>query len=425
MRLIDSISIAQTNLRRSKLRTSLTIIAIFIGALTISLTNGVSNGVKAYINDQLGNVGAEDTLIIQAKMDEASMNFDSDEVAEYNPDQTTGAFNIPTLNDNDIQKISEIEGLSNVAAELIPTIEYVTAGDTKYNGSVQQFPEGLKIQLHAGEVVDTQADDEVIITEKYLEPLGFDNAEDAIGKTVQIGIKDPYDEIHEVEATIVGVQEPALLMGTGGWYVSQGLARQLHNIQTDGIEALANNYMGASGKFPADYTQEQIDALKQRVDKAGYLAMTVQDQIGIVTQIIDTIQIALNIFGAIALLAASFGIVNTLLMAVNERTREIGLMKALGSSRRSIFGIFSLEAVSLGFWGALLGVLVSIGIGAIVNPIASDTFLKDFEGFNLLAFPLLPSLGIIGLIMLIAFIAGAMPSLKASRLNPIEALRYE
>ena len=214
-------------------------------------------------------------------------------------------------------------------------------------------------------------------------------------------------------------------MGTGGWYVSQGLARQLHNIQTDGIEALANNYMGASGKFPADYTQEQIDALKQRVDKAGYLAMTVQDQIGIVTQIIDTIQIALNIFGAIALLAASFGIVNTLLMAVNERTREIGLMKALGSSRRSIFDIFSLEAVSLGFWGALLGVLVSIGIGAIVNPIASDTFLKDFEGFNLLAFPLLPSLGIIGLIMLIAFIAGAMPSLKASRLNPIEALRYE
>ena len=116
MRLIDSISIAQTNLRRSKLRTSLTIIAIFIGALTISLTNGVSNGVKAYINDQLGNVGAEDTLIIQAKMDEASMNFDSDEVAEYNPDQTTGAFNIPTLNDKDIQKISEIEGLSNVAA---------------------------------------------------------------------------------------------------------------------------------------------------------------------------------------------------------------------------------------------------------------------------------------------------------------------
>ena len=100
-------------------------------------------------------------------------------------------------------------------------------------------------------------------------------------------------------------------------------------------------------------------------------------------------------------------------------------MKALGSSRRSIFGIFSLEAISLGFWGALLGVLTSMGIGTIVNPIASSTFLADFDGFNLLAFPLLPSAGIIALIMVIAFIAGALPSLKASRLNPIEALRYE
>lgn len=423
MRLTDSIRLAQTNLLRSKLRTFLTIVAIFIGALTISLTNGVSNGVKAYIDDQLGNIGAEDTLIIQATQDEVP-GFGSSEVSEFDPEQTTGAFNMATLSSADLEDIDEIEGLSNVAPEIMMTLDYVTTGDKKYSLTASQFPEGLNLQMMAGRVVDVESENEVTMPSQFVEPLGFDSNEDAIGKTVKFGFKDAQQETHEIDVEIVGVQQQSI-MSAGGWHVSPVLARSIHETQTSGVASLEESYIAATAKFPADYTDEQISELKSRVEDAGYMAMTVKDQIGIITSIIDTIQVALNIFGGIALLAASFGIVNTLLMAVNERTREIGLMKALGASRRSIFSIFSLEAISIGFWGALLGVLASMGIGAIVNPIASDTFLADFEGFNLLAFPLLPSLGIIGLIMLIAFIAGALPSLKASRLNPIEALRYE
>ena len=423
MRLTDSIRLAQTNLLRSKLRTFLTITAIFIGALTISLTNGVSNGVKAYIDDQLGNIGAEDSLILQAKQ-EGVPGFDTGEVAEYNPDQNTGAFSIPTLNGNDLEKLSQVDGLSNVTPEIILNLEYVTAGDKKYKLSAQQFPKGLNLEMLAGRPVDVESDNEVTLSSHYVEPLGYDSNGDAVNKTVTIGFKDAQNQIQEIKATIVGVQQRSLI-STGGWFVSPKLARSIHDIQTNGVASLQDNYIQASAQFPTDYTDEQLTALKKRIDDAGYTATTVEDQIGIINQIISTIQIALNIFGGIALLAASFGIVNTLLMAVNERTREIGLMKALGSSRRSIFGIFSLEAISLGFWGALLGVLASMGAGVIVNPIASSTFLADFDGFNLLAFPLLPSAGIIALIMAIAFIAGALPSLKASRLNPIEALRYE
>lgn len=423
MKLSDSTRLAQTNLFRSKLRTSLTIIAIFIGAFTISLTNGVSNGVKAYIDDQLGNIGAEDTLIIQAKQD-AAPGFGSSEVLEYDPDKTTGAFNIPTLSLSDIDKIEEIEGLSNITPEIMLSLEYVTTGDTKYSLTAQQFPEGLNLQMMAGRAVKNDAENEVTIPSQFVEPLGFKSNQDAIGKTATIGYKDAQEQLHQVDVVIVGVQQRSI-MSSGGWYFSPKLAQSIHDTRTSGVASLSQSFMAVTAKFPTNYSQEQINTLKQRVDKAGYMAMTVKDQIGIITNIINTIQVALNIFGGIALLAASFGIVNTLLMAVNERTREIGLMKALGASRRSIFGIFSLEAISLGFWGALLGVLASMGVGAIVNPLASDSFLKDFDGFNLLAFPIMPSLGIIGLIMAIAFIAGALPSLKASRLNPIDALRYE
>ena len=140
---------------------------------------------------------------------------------------------------------------------------------------------------------------------------------------------------------------------------------------------------------------------------------------------INGILLVLNIFGAIALLAATFGIVNTLLMAVNERTSEIGLMKALGANRKTIFTIFAVEAASIGFWGGLLGILGSIGIGAIANHVATNTFLKNFVGLKLLSFPILPLLGILAGVILLAFLAGALPSLKASKLDPIKALRYE
>lgn len=430
MKLTDSLKQAQTNLLRSKLRSFLTITAIFIGALTISLTNGIGSGVNAYINDQLGSLGADNTLIITAKQEASASGLPSgNNIQEFNPDQTTGAFNMITLNQDDQKRLSQIDGLTQVTPQINLSLDYVTRGqndqDKKFVVSANQFIEGLNLQLEAGQVVDLASDNQVTMPSSYLEPLGFDSADQAINQIVIIGYRDAQSQTHQAEVKIVGVQQNTI-MGGGTWYFSDSLTKQIHNTATAGVASLQNNFLGFTAQFDSNLTDQQITELKQRIAEAGnYEAMTVQDQIGILSTVIDSIIIALNIFGAIALLAASFGIVNTLLMAVNERTREIGLMKALGANNRTIFGIFSVEAISLGFWGALLGVLASMGIGAIANPIASQTFLKDLEGFELLAFPLTPSLIIIGIIMLIAFLAGALPSIKASRLDPIEALRYE
>lgn len=161
------------------------------------------------------------------------------------------------------------------------------------------------------------------------------------------------------------------------------------------------------------------------MSEKGYTAATIDDQIGIFKQVIDAIIMVFNFFAAIALLAASFGIVNTLFMAVQERTKEIGLMKAMGMGSNKVFLLFSIEAILLGFWGSLLGSLAGIGVGKLANAVATDTFLKDLAGFELTRFPLTSILTIMLIIMAIAFLAGTLPARRASKKDPIEALRYE
>lgn len=422
MKLVDIIKISQKNLFRAKLRTLLTVGAVFIGALTLSLTNGLGNGVKAYVNDQLGNLGVEDTLIIRVK--QTQQNPVSTEVSEYDPNRQLGTFNIALLDTNDLAAIEEIEGVEEVFPDRLPMLDYMTAGDKKYEVSAYQNLEGLNLTMAAGEQVREDFPNGITIPQKYVEPLGYESAKEIVGETLTLGYKDATQTPQEAEVTVVGVQEQSLL-GNSSIVISQSLAKLIVDDQTKGVPALEGKYMNAVVKYAPDYSEDEVTELKERFEEAGYAAQTVEDQIGMVSQVIDTILIVLNVFGIITLVAAAFGIVNTQLMSVNERTSEIGLMKALGASRRNIFAIFSIEAASIGFWGATLGVLVSIIIGNIVSDMASKDFLKDFVGFRLIAFPILPTLIVVVGIMILAFLAGALPSLKASRLDPIKALRYE
>ncbi|MBA1394272.1 FtsX-like permease family protein, partial [Lactobacillus sp. XV13L] len=108
-----------------------------------------------------------------------------------------------------------------------------------------------------------------------------------------------------------------------------------------------------------------------------------------------------------------------------DRTREIGLIKALGLSRGKVFSIFSYEAILIGLVRSVLGLLAAMGLGQLLNRVASQTFLKGIDGFTLVQFNWGGSLIIIGVICLITFLAGTLPAKRAARLDPITALRYE
>ncbi len=422
MRTIDLFKTSQSNLVRSKLRTSLTILAVFIGTFTISITTGVGNGVKAYINKELGNVGVNNAFIVQAKSTQA--NPLSSEVKKYDPDQKKGIFDVVLLTPADIARIESIKNVVQVTPNYRIQIDYIAITGDKYQAMASQYIPGLNLNMGAGRTLDVNNLDEVTIPFRYVAPLGLKDPAEALGKKLVVGYKNSQTRQVEKTLTIVGVQQESIL-GNSSIYITPSIAAQIQADQTAGVANLENTYDAFIVEFDKDLPSDQIDELKQVLLANNYTAQTIQDQIGSFSKVINGISVGLNVFGIVSLLVAAFGIVNTLFMAVNERTSEIGLMKALGANSRTVFAIFSLEAASIGFWGGVLGLAASIGIGTIVSKYAASHFLKDFAGFNLLAFPPVYSLVILAGIVVLAFIAGTLPSFKASRLDPIKALRYE
>jgi putative ABC transport system permease protein len=291
---------------------------------------------------------------------------------------------------------------------------------------VSKAGESTNLDLAAGsQLTANSPNNQLVIPVSFVAALGLKSPEDAINNQVTIAITDATGSQHTLNATIVAVQQKGLV-GSDGAVLNDAFKNALYDLQSTGLPAASKGkYQSATATVTGTIDNQRLSDVKDSLDAQGYTGQTVEDQLGTFKAVIGAITYILNGFAVITLLAASFGIVNTLLMSVQERTKEIGLMKALGMRSSRIFALFSLEAVLIGFWGSAIGVGTAIIIGNIINSIAADSLLKDLPGFNLLAFPLLSVALIILLIMAIAFLAGALPARRAAKQNPIDALRYE
>jgi putative ABC transport system permease protein len=426
MRLWDVVRTANSNLKKSKLRTFLTVSAVFIGALTLMLTTGVGAGLESYVDEQVNSVGAKDILIVRIQNENNPIS-SSSAPKEYDPNaKPQNQFSQPMLTDADIEKIRNTSGILEVTPVYGIQAQFITTNDKKFLANLSQTADGVNQPLVAGRLVDVDSGQhEVTIPKELVNALGFKDNQDAVGKTATFGFKDAQEQIFTMDVKIVGVQEASIINGSQITSNVSFMKTAFEKAYAGIPDSQRNKYPIANARFDKSKNDQQIKALQDDLKKQGFSATTLDDILGIITSIIDAITTFLNIFAGIALIAATFGIINTLMMAVQERTKEIGLMKALGMSKSKIFALFSFEAISIGFWGALIALGVANILGRIGSKIASETLFKDFAGLELFSFPALPMIGIILLIMFISFMAGALPSRRASKLDPIEALRYE
>lgn len=433
MNAADLIGTAIANTLRSRARTTLTVLAIFVGAFTLTLTSGLGTGINRYIDDTVAGIGATDVMTVTKTDDSADDPMDTGP-AEYDPDTVVAgdgpaASSVALMTDADIDAIGDVDGILEVAPIKSVQLDYVQHdGGTPYVASLGGLVEGQTVQLAAGaEPDDSGSALEITVPVTYVEPLGFADASDAVGASVTLAVTDGAFSQHEVDVEIVGVAEEALAAPSGsGLVANQALEDELHRLQSIGLPAdQMDRWAQATAWFDEDLTTAQIDQLKERLVDAGFSGTTTADQLGAFTTVIDTIVLVLNVFAAIALLAAAFGIVNTLLMSVQERTREIGLMKAMGMGSGRVFALFSTEAVFIGFLGSAIGVVIAMLVGTAASAVLGGALLADLPGLMLVAFDPLTVASTVLLIMAVAFVAGTLPAARAARKDPVEALRYE
>lgn len=428
MKITDMLATAVGNSLRSKTRTTLTVLAIFIGAFTLTITSAIGAGVSDYIDNQIGAFGAKDVLTI-TKAGESTEQQEGP--AEYDPDAAIvradlTQFETQPLTEDDLDTIRRIEGILDASAvrQVNPRyIEYDHRG--KYMLDVNASANLTTPDLAAGTQLDnTGADPQILLVSSYVDALGYADAHRAVGTTVRIGVADYTGALHEVVATVAGVQNETIL--ASGAALNEALFEQLHAVQSIGQPAAASEQsVVAIAHFNPNADEAQIDAIQVALADEGFQAATVSDQIGVIQTVVNGIIAVLNSFAVVALIAAGFGIVNTLLMSVQERTREIGLMKAMGMRSGSIYSLFSTEAVFIGFLGSVLGAAAAVGVGSVANGLIVENYLTDLDGLQVLRFEPVPVASTLLTVMLIAFLAGTLPARRAARQNPIDALRYE
>ncbi len=238
---------------------------------------------------------------------------------------------------------------------------------------------------------------------------------------------------HETKIRIVGIidQDPDSMRGQQGGRVfiplqyAQSLHVMLPSELRENTRSLSNDptYGNLSVRVK---NPNHIESVENAVKRMGFNTFSILDATRSLRRFFAVLDLFLGIFGSLALAVASLGIVNTLVMAILERRREIGIMKAIGASDADVKRLFFVEAGAMGALGGAIGVMLGWGMGRAIN-LGTNIYLhrQELPSENVWSVLWWLVAGAIGFAVLVSMLSGLYPAARAAKLDPVEALRYE
>jgi putative ABC transport system permease protein len=469
VKLPDLTELALRNLRESVLRNSLTTIGISVGVASLVAMLSLGTGLQQLFSQRLAKSGLFDTVFVSSRRDLRGMGRE-----EERKGPTPGESRIL-----DEPARREMERLPNVS-EAYPDIRFVTElryEDKPHLTTISALPLSAKsndaFDGMQGRFFSSDTGAEVIVQKTF--------AEELLGKTPPLGAAEPsvaelakpllgkeltmryaqrqaavatqpplradetasadesiadaaYSVVsREQKLTIVGISDldPETMRGPtrAKVFLPLGLAESLHVMQPTDLREISRvasdqpvySSISVRVKNPA-----QVQLVEDAIKKMGFNTFSILDASNSLRQIFRVLFAFLGIFGSLALTVASIGIVNTLVMAILERRREIGIMKAIGASDADVKKLFFAEAGAMGILGGIVGVVLGWAIGQVIN-FGTNIYLKSqsLPPEHFWAVPLWLVVFSIVFAFVVSLISGLYPAGRAARLDPVQALRYE
>lgn len=433
MKFKDQFRTGWRNLSRQKLRTSLTIFAIVIGAVSVTVMLSLVTSAKGFLMSSFEKTG-EDRRVIATPVSGLSYG-----EARW---QTWSDGSGKKIDDAAITALSAIPGVTSVTP-IVGSQYFESAKSANAEVSVSNsFMVGylangsVKRDVTHGRALEAGDDNGgVLISRGLAENLGFkDNLDAAIGQKITLKPRKDFAEVmKDVDVTVVGIMfadgdaidmtlkfaidtAPVFERCEGGGPNKQPTC-------TKESDFLRNGYPSAYVNIE---NKDNSDTIVEEVKKLGYGAAAGKEEINAQSQAFTIIGAVLGGIGGIALLVAAIGVINTMVMATLERTREIGIMRATGATKRTVRSLFTVEAGVLGFMGGIFGIILSFGFAILLNGLLNKQ-LEDggISERNIVSIP--PQIAIVVILVttLIGMAAGRLPARRAANLDPVEALRYE
>jgi len=447
----DLTDLALRNLREALLRNALTTLGVAVGVASLVAMLSLGVGLQQLASKRLSQSGLFDTIFVTPKNNFRGMGRPQREAETGKP---------PRSLDEDARK--EIEKLPNVI-EVYPQVRFFT--EVRFNGKpfatvVAGMPDSSKdsgsFDGMQGNFFSSPTANEAILQIEFAKDLS-DKPASLVGQelvlryaerqAMPVSTADPGSNPgdttgggfsvvpKELRLKIVGIVETEPAAGYGGYGNARLLmplatASTLRAAQVNDLRDIVRGTTSEKVTYPAlsvrAKSPSQVEALEASIKNMGFAAFSLLDASKSLRTFFSVFDLLLGIFGSLALAVATLGIVNTLVMAILERRREIGVLKALGAADSDVQQLFIVEAGVMGFLGGIFGVLFGWLLGRALT-FGTNVYLKrqNLNPIQLSSVPWWLVIAALAFAVLVSLAAGLYPASRAAKLNPVDALRYE